>query len=123
KVTYQINVRGQPAPTSYDVWIVPHHGAMLPPFNPAGTSGVSVRWTGHEPNTQDLKAFLDLNNASAVGDDSAAAGTAFAALKNYGVGAQNFVLADDQGKIGYDPHALVPRRDWISASLPPWLPL
>ena len=121
-VTYQIAVKGQASPTSFTALVVPHHGPILQ-FDPAHGKAVSVRWTGHEPNTQDLKAFLDLNNASAVGDDSAAAGTAFAALKNYGVGAQNFVLADDQGNIGYDPHALVPRRDWISPSLAPWFPL
>jgi penicillin G amidase len=121
-VTYQVAVRGQSSPTSVTVLVVPHHGPIVQ-FDPANGKAISVRWTGHEQSTQDLKAFLDLNNASSVGDASAAAGTAFAALQNYAVGAQNFVLADDQGNIGYDPHALVPRRDWISTSLPPWLPL
>ena len=116
-----ITVKGG-SPVNTAVLVVPHHGPIID-YEPATQTAISVRWTGHEGKTQDLKAFLDLNNASAVGDDSAAAGTAFAALKNYAVGAQNFVLADDQGHIGYDPHALVPRRDWISAAQAPWFPL
>ncbi|HZR08364.1 MAG TPA: penicillin acylase family protein [Myxococcales bacterium] len=118
---YPIAVKGGTA-TGTAVLVVPHHGPIVH-YDPATQTAISMRWTGHEGNTQDLKAFLDLNNASAVGDDTAAAGTAFAALKNYAVGAQNFVLADDQGHIGYDPHALVPVRDWISPAQPPWLPL
>jgi penicillin amidase len=116
-----ITVKGG-ASVNTAVLVVPHHGPIID-YEPATQTAISVRWTGQEGNTQDLKAFLDLNNASAVGDDSAAAGTAFAALTNYAVGAQNFVLADDQGNIGFDPHALVPRRDWISATQAPWLPL
>jgi len=122
-VPYSITVKGQSAvPTA--VLVVPHHGPIIH-YDPAPSNltAISMRWTGHEGNTQDLKAFLDLNNASAVGDDSAAAGTAFAALKSYAVGAQNFVLADDQGKIGYDPHAIVPLRNWISLTQAPWFPL
>ncbi len=119
---YAITVKGAAA-VNTAVLVVPHHGPIVH-YDPATQTAISMRWTGHEGNTQDLKAFLDLNNASAVGDDTAAAGTAFAALKNYAVGAQNFVLADDQGNIGYDPHALVPLRGWvISAGLPPWFPL
>jgi len=123
-VQYQIEVRGQGSLTPWTVLVVPHHGPILD-FDPAGGKAISMRWTGHEGNTQDLKAFLDLNNATAVGTDTdlAPATTAFAALRNYAVGAQNFVFADDQGKIGYDPHALVPRRDWISAAQAPWFPL
>src|SRR5205085_7814817 len=87
-------------------------------------TAVSMRWTGHEI-TNDLKGFSDLLTATAVGSkDSPAAGTAFAALKNYAVGAQNFVLADDQGHIGFDPHALVPLRSQMLANAHyPWFPL
>ena len=38
-----------------------------------------------------------------------------AALKDFSTGAQNFVLADDQGHIAYDPHALVPVRNFADA--------
>jgi penicillin amidase len=121
-VQYTIKVRGA-ADQTVPVRVVPHHGPIIN-YDPVNASALSVRWTGHEV-TQDLKAFLDLNVATAVGDASAAAGTAFAALKNYATGAQNFVLADDQGNIGYDPHALVPKRLWLTSptSPPPWFPL
>jgi penicillin amidase len=122
-VPYSVKVRGEATDRIVPVLVVPHHGPIIN-YDPANTSAVSVRWTGHEV-TQDLKAFLDLNVATSVGDASAAAGTAFAALKNYAIGAQNFVLADDQGNIGYDPHALVPKRGWFGAhpTEVPWFPL
>src|SRR5471032_1466271 len=88
-----------------------------------------MRWTGHEA-TNDFLGFFGLNTATAVGTttDAATATTAFGALRNYAVGAQNFVLADDAGNIGYDPHALVPKRPWAGTfpngiPLLPWLPL
>jgi penicillin amidase len=104
--------------------VVPHHGpvisfpaSLLGP-NHTGGSGISVRWTGHEGNTLDSKAFYGLNTATDV--DSA-----MLALKDYATGAQNFVLADDQGNIAYDPHALVPFRPWATRTTPllPWFPL
>lgn len=104
------------------VLIVPHHGPVIQPPDAAG-KGVSVRWTGHEVNTQDLKAFYGLNVATSVD-------TAMDALKNFAIGAQNFVLADDAGHIAYDPHALVPIRRFADARvtapaqlIPPWFPL
>ena len=123
---YAVKVRGA-ADSNVTVLVVPHHGPVIH-YDPINGLVLTMRWTGHEI-TNDLKAFLDLNNASAVGD-AATAGTAFAALKNYAVGAQNFVLADDAGHIGYDPHAIVPRRPWLEnpanwsdSSRYPWLPL
>ena len=119
-VQYPVKVNGASSPTTITVLVVPHHGPIVS-LDRAHGKAISMRWTGHD-TTADLKGFLDLNTATAVGDLSEAPGTAFAALKNYAVGAQNFVLADDAGNIGYDPHALVPRRDWAS-SFPPWFPL
>ena len=121
-VSYTIKVHGAPDATA-TVFVVRHHGPLVS-FDPNSGRAISMRWTGHE-TTADLKGFLDLNVASGVGDSTAPAGTAFAALQSYAVGAQNFVLADDAGNIGYDPHALVPRRDWAGSSLRllPWLPL
>ncbi len=112
--------------TSAPVLIVPHHGPIIH-YDPAHQTAISMRWTGHEI-THDLRAFLSLLTASAVGDITKPAGTAFDALKDYGTGAQNFVLADDAGNIGYDPHALVPVRSWVGTApngipLLPWLPL
>lgn len=102
--------------------VVPHHGPVVQAPDAAGKA-VSFRWTGHEVNTQDLKAFYGLSTAASVDD-------AVAALKNYAVGAQNFVIADDAGHIAYDPHALVPLRTFADARvtasdklIPPWFPL
>jgi penicillin amidase len=104
------------------VLVVPHHGPVIQAPDGSG-KGVSFRWTGHEPNTQDLKAFYGLNTAASVD-------AAITALKDYATGAQNFVLADDQGHIGYDPHALVPLRRFADArqaafdpAHPPWFPV
>jgi penicillin amidase len=127
-VQYTIKVRGG-ADVPYTVLVVPHHGPIIQ-FDPVNHVALSVRWSGHEP-TNDLKGFFGLNLASAVGnvgDDPATSSTAFAALTSYATGAQNFVLADDQGNIGYDPHALVPLRPWAGSApkgvpLFPWLPL
>ena len=98
------------------VLIVPHHGPIIQKPDGAGKS-VSVRWTGQEGNTQDSKAIWGLNTAVDVD-------AAIVALKDFATGAQNFVLADDAGHIAYDPHALVPVRNFaVSGGLKPWLPL
>ncbi len=81
-----------------------------------------MRWTGQEGNTQDVRAILGLDTATDVD-------AAVLALKDFATGAQNFVLADDQGHIAYDPHALVPVRKFADAVVlgagarPPWFPL
>jgi penicillin G amidase len=100
--------------------IVPHHGPIIQAPDAAGKA-FSVRWTGHEDATQDLSAFLDLDTALDVAG-------AMTAVNNWATGAQNFVLADDQGNIGYNPHALVPKRPWAGTMpgaqpLLPWIPL
>src|SRR5262249_19052014 len=100
------------------VVIVPHHGPVIQAPDPKTGVGFSVRWTGQEGTTQDSKAFYRLNTATDVN-------AAMLALKDYATGAQNFVLADDQGHIAYHPHALVPLRLWAvkGAPIPPWFPL
>jgi penicillin amidase len=99
------------------VLVVPHHGPIIQAPGADGKS-VSVRWTGHEGNTHDTRAFLGLNTATDVD-------AAMVALKDFATGAQNFVLADDQGHIAYDPHALVPVRKFTEGASPkpPWFPL
>ena len=103
------------------VLIAPHHGPIVSVLS--ATTALSARWTGQEGNTNDLRAFLGLNTALDVGG-------AITALKDYATGAQNFVLADDQGHIAYDPHALVPVRNFADARVTaqgslqaPWFPL
>ena len=99
--------------------IFPEHGPVI---QLGSTYAITVRWTGQEGNTQDLKAVYGLNTATDVD-------AAMASLKGFATGAQNFVLADDQGNIGYDPHALVPVRNFADARvvganvIPPWFPL
>jgi penicillin amidase len=126
--TYQVRTGPGPAglvdaatlhlPVPDAVLVVPHHGPVIQAPDPATGKGLSVRWTGHEGTTQDSKAFLGLNTATDVDG-------AMRALKDYATGAQNFVLADDQGNIAYDPHALVPIRRFAVKGSPyrPWFPL
>ncbi len=100
--------------------IVPHHGPIIQAPDASGKA-FSVRWTGHEDATQDLSAFLGLDTAGSVAE-------AMAAVNDWATGAQNFVLADDAGNIGYNPHALVPKRPWVGTvaagqPLLPWFPL
>jgi penicillin amidase len=135
KIAAPITARaGAGAPNNF-VYVVPHHGPMITTvqtFGPTGaitstaTTGLSMRWTGHEA-TNDFLGFFGLNTATGVGTaaDAATATTAIGALKNYKVGAQNFVMADDAGHIAYYPHALVPVRPWAGASNSqiPWFPV
>jgi len=100
---------------------VPHHGPVVEK-DVAGRKAISVRWTGHQPSDE-LAAFYDLARAGSVAE-------AKEALKKFEVGAQNFVLVDTDGHIGWYPHARVPKRPWASyslsdpaGSLPPWMPL
>jgi penicillin G amidase len=128
QVHYTIKVRGG-TDVPYTVYVVPHHGPLIAANQNAGTA-LSLRWTGHEPIV-DLGAFIGLDTATEVGnigDYPPASTSAFAALSVYATGAQNFVLADDQGNIGYDPHAIVPKRPWAGSApngipLLPWMPL
>lgn len=100
------------------VFVVEGHGPIAPgtlvSTGGGAATGISMRWTGQAP-TQEPAALLDLN---AAGDAIQGA----QALKGFAVGAQNFVLADTGGRIGYQPHALVPLRP-LDPTNPPWLPL
>ncbi len=104
------------------VVVVPQHGPIIQAPDAAGKA-VSVRWTGQEDWTDDLRAFLKLDTAADVD-------AAMAAVEDWSSGAQNFVLADDAGHIAYYPHALVPVRNFADARVtapaalkPPWFPL
>ena len=88
--------------------VVPHHGPILPTVQNhavvprTATSAISVRWTGHQA-TNELGAFLGLAYAHNVAE-------AMPAIDNFGVGAQNFVVADTTGQIGYSSSCLLPIR-------------
>jgi penicillin amidase len=103
-----ITVRGA-EPVVYDVRVVPHHGPILPVVvegkvvEPDPSAGaVSVRWTGFEP-TNELGAVLGLLRARSVDE-------ALDALQIFGAGAQNWMLADVDGNIGWTTTSLVPHR-------------
>jgi penicillin amidase len=100
------------------VAVVPHHGPVVA-LDAAHGVAYSVRWTGHAPQTDDARAFYRLNSAASVadavtaldGDPKDGGGN----YTGYYTGAQNFVLADDQGAIAYDPHACAPLRPWATS--------
>lgn len=121
---FEFQVAGKEEPHRETLEWVPHHGPILSRDDAKGRA-TSLRWTGHEPSNE-LRAFLGLNRARTVEE-------AKEALRSFEVGAQNFVLADVEGSIGWFPHARVPKRPWArfsrtsplkpSVSLPPWMPL
>ena len=123
-----------PGPDDYDeekICVVPHHGPImvadgmtddeladpdLPCVDPArGAKALSVRWVGQMP-TQELDVVWRLLHAKDVDE-------AKAALDDWGVGAQNWVVGDTAGNILYYPRALVPIRKWDLEQAPPFLPL
>ncbi len=88
---------------------VPHHGPFVPSidgdqFSPRGgeNEALSVRYTGYEP-THEIRAFYDLMWADNVDD-------AFEALESFQFGAQDFLVIDQDGTIGWTSHADVPAR-------------
>jgi penicillin amidase len=103
---------------SYDyvVPIVPHHGPIVPTIvnhtvaPPTGTQ-LSIRWTGHQP-THELDAVASLVKATNVED-------ARTAMRNFEVGAQNWVFGDTQGNIFYTTQSDIPKRDKASYTWDP----
>ena len=109
KVHESIVIKGH-APLEYDVLVVPHHGPVVPTITaehtvlpPSGTKALSIKWTGHKA-TKDLSAVFGLLKAKNVDD-------ARIALRDFAVGAQNWVVADTSGNIFYTTSSLVPKRD------------
>jgi len=107
-------IAGEDDPTVVDIYVVPHHGPILPD-SIDGTTALSFKWTGHEPSYE-VTTFLDLAVAETVDEG-------FTAIEDFKVGAQNFVLQDTAGDIGYFPHADVPLREWDLSTHRPWLAL
>jgi len=101
------------------VLVAPPHGPVIS-LDATGGTAITARWTGQETQSDDIRAFFRLNNAASVDDarqalegDPAPDGGRYT---GYFTGAQNFVLADDQGHIGYVPHACVPQRPWAASA-------
>lgn len=87
---------------------VPHHGPIIPEIRNnmivprTATRALSIKWTGHTPTTE-LDAFLNV----AYARNAAEAKTA---VRAFGVGAQNWVIADVDGNAEYTSHANIPIR-------------
>lgn len=105
-----INIQGREAPEIYKVYIVPHHGTLIPgslvpPASAGETLGraMSVRYTGHEPSDE-LAFFEGLLSADSFAD-------AEDAQDNFVVGAQNFSFASQSDGIRWSTQARIPQRD------------
>lgn len=109
-------VRGRTSPVAGTVLLVPGYGPVI---SHAGGVYLTLRWTGQEPSNE-AEAFFALGAARSVDE-------AFAALDRFQVGAQNFVIADVDGNVGYDAHAYVPVRKggcWgPGKTVVPWAPM
>ncbi|MCK6555277.1 penicillin acylase family protein [Candidatus Binatia bacterium] len=113
--TFHIKKR---SPATFVIEVVPHHGPMAPDPNlrddvvGLAATGMSFRWTGHEI-TNDPRFLLEINRARNVAEFRDA-------LRNFSVGAQNWVWADVNGDIAYFPRVLIPQRP---AEVVPYLPV
>jgi penicillin amidase len=125
-VTESIAIAGS-APLQYDVLVVPHHGPIVPTIvnhavvPPDPTKGaLSVEWTGSKP-TGELPAVLTGFLRATTVDDFRTA------MRDFAVGAQNWVSADSAGNIFYTTQSEIPLRDkraytWDPASFSGTLP-
>lgn len=97
---------------------VPHHGPIVPEIRNnqivprTGNRALSIRWTGHQPTTE-LDAFLGVAYARSAAE-------AKQAVRAFGVGAQNWVIADIDGNAEYTSHANIPVR---AAGALTWSPM
>jgi penicillin amidase len=109
KVSEPITVAGGKT-IPYEVLVVPQHGPIVPNIvdhdvvAPDPSMGaLSVEWTGSKP-TNELQAVAGYLRAKSVEDFRTA-------VRDFAVGAQNWVVADDQGNIFYTTQSQVPLRD------------
>jgi penicillin amidase len=108
KVHETIVVKGG-SPVEYDVLMVPQHGPIIPniqnhnvvPPDPQ-KGALTYRWTGLDPS-KEVTAINNLQRATSVEDVRTA-------MRDFGVGSQNWVSADDQGNIFYTSQSRVPKR-------------
>jgi len=126
KVREEIAVAGRSTPLEYDVLVVPHHGPIVPdivnhqvvPPDPS-QGALSIEWTGSKP-TNELAAVAGFLRARSVEDFRTA-------VRDFAVGAQNWVVADTHGDIFYTTQSQIPLRDkraytWDPASFTGTLP-
>ncbi|MDX2093112.1 MAG: penicillin acylase family protein [Kofleriaceae bacterium] len=103
--------------------LVPHHGPIIPEIDRGthelvprtGDTALSVAYTGHQP-TFEIRAIWNLAKATSLQDG-------FAALDDFTYGAQNWLMMDRSGALGWTTHANVPVRGdaaytWNAATNP-----
>ena len=99
---------------------VPHHGPVIPEIRNnmlvprTGDRALTIKWTGHQPTTE-LDAFLNVAYARNAAE-------AKAAVRAFGVGAQNWVIADVEGYVEYTSHANIPVRAAGALTWTPTMP-
>jgi penicillin amidase len=109
----RFGLSGMPDET-YETLYVPHHGPVIAIDEERGVV-MTMRWTGQDADT-DFNFLLELARASTVNE-------AKEAIKSVTSIGQNFVIADDQGHIGWFPYNRLPSRPWASPELDPAFPL
>ena len=105
-----IGVQGESTPRVNKVYVVPHHGPLIPasivpPPLGGGTTGraLSVRYTGQVPSNE-LAFFDGLLDAKTFADTEAAQDA-------FRVGAQNFSFVSATEGIRWSTEARIPQRD------------
>jgi len=76
---------------------------MTHTVKPPVGSALSYRWTGLQP-TKEISFVVKMMYAKSVEDVRAA-------VRDFGVGAQNWVSADTDGNIFYTTQSIIPKRD------------
>jgi penicillin amidase len=101
---------------------VPHHGPVRGEPDVENKVAITLRWTGHDMDT-DANYLLGMATASSVQE-------ARSALESVTSLGQNWVVIDNQGNFGWFPYNRIPKRTWAQnldlndPSEPfPWLPL
>lgn len=100
-----------------ELLFVPHHGPVRE-LDLENDVAITLRWTGHDANT-DIEMAGALSIAGSVME-------ARTALESSTTRGGNFVLIDTEGNIGWFPYNRVPKRTWATDLLGdahPMLPL
>ncbi|HEY5240588.1 MAG TPA: penicillin acylase family protein, partial [Polyangiaceae bacterium] len=106
----EIAIAGSP-PLEYDVLLVPQHGPVVPTIvnhkvvPPDPTAGaMSIKWTGSQPTSELPGVLTGFMRATSVEDFRTA-------IRDFAVGAQNWVVADTGGNVFYTTQSQIPLRD------------
>jgi penicillin G amidase len=116
----ELIVAGQTEPIEMPIYVVPHHGPIVPEtivgpevVPPTGETGIgsaiSVRYTGHDVSNE-LAFFVGLLTSTSIAD-------AQEAQNQFRVGAQNFSFASRTGDIAWSTESRIPVREPAALSL------